>query len=140
MLSRTAPELHQLHFMVMNDSSGISAQAIQGEVAHQWEDVALSLHFKDYAILKHTSTVLLMRRPNVPYSQDQRETQELRGRLVLREREESMAHRATQGSKVRKERREMWGDKDLQERGETKVTWDLEVQWERRERGETLIQ
>ncbi len=48
-----APELHQLHFMEMNDSSGISAHAIQviDEVAHQWEDVSLSLHFKDYAIL-----------------------------------------------------------------------------------------
>ncbi len=45
-----APELHQLHYMEVKDSSGVSAMQLINEVAHQWEKMALSLHFKDYTI------------------------------------------------------------------------------------------
>ncbi len=45
-----APELHQLQYMEVKDSSGTSAIQVIDEVAHQWEKVALSLHFKEYTI------------------------------------------------------------------------------------------
>ncbi len=45
-----APELHQLHYMEVKDSSDTSAIQLINEVAHQWEKMALSLHFKEYMI------------------------------------------------------------------------------------------
>ncbi len=45
-----APELHQLHYMEVKDSNGTSAVQLINEVAHQWEKMALSLHFKEYMI------------------------------------------------------------------------------------------
>ncbi len=49
----------------------------------------------------------------------------------------TQGHSGFKGQEGRKER---WVNKDRQERGERKVTWDLEVQLERREREETLVQ
>ncbi len=45
-----APELYQLHYMEVKDSSGTSAMQLINEVAHQWEKMALNLHFKEYMI------------------------------------------------------------------------------------------
>ncbi len=47
---REIPELHQLQYIQAKGQTGTTEVHLINDVSHQWEEVALSLHFKDAAI------------------------------------------------------------------------------------------